>query len=50
VTPVEYTVTTPAGETKTFLTALEAKREIRRHGGGTLRVVEQAKPEQAESA
>lgn len=34
-----YQVTTPQGEVLTYLTALEAKREIRRRGGGTVRVL-----------
>lgn len=31
-----YKVTTPAGEVKNVATPLEAKREIRRAGGGTI--------------
>lgn len=35
-TSYSYVVTSPTGETKTFLTPLEAKKELRRFGGGTI--------------
>ena len=37
--PAGYRVTLPNGETTDVLTALEAKRMIRRAGGGTVRVL-----------
>lgn len=36
-TSYKYQVTLPSGETAEYLTPLEAKREIRRAGGGTIR-------------
>lgn len=37
--PLGYSVVLPTGESHQVLTALEAKRLIRRHGGGTVRVL-----------
>ncbi|UYP17728.1 hypothetical protein OED52_13710 [Rhodococcus sp. Z13] len=39
----KYEVTYPNGDTDVFLTPLEAKREVRKAGGGTIkRIAEQA--------
>ncbi|AUM17372.1 hypothetical protein KI427_16635 [Rhodococcus ruber] len=35
-TSYTYKVTLPSGEEATYLTPLEAKREVRRAGGGTI--------------